>query len=845
MRKVLIFFLLTFLYAYGEKLKIVSDYPLPYNNIQEIYNKTKDINLIIELLKKTDDFLKIYAKDNTLYLKRKLYVKDVKIHGNKSFWRREILAITGIVEGYSIDFNILHNIYTRLKKFYMDNGFPFAQITVKANIDKTGNIYIILDIYEGGEKEINDFLIYTSFPVSEQFKKEMINTLGVKKGDIFNLSAITIGLDKLQNFLYEKDYYDSFVNLVSFKPANKSKVDVILFVDLGMKYNIHFTGNRFFSQQQLKKVLTFAKNGFNYYQIVQSTENIENLYKKNGFLEVTVIPSYKEYFKENKTEIFFLIHEGERYKISNINIQTDIPEINNFLKKFHGKFYKKEKILNFLKQLREKYYREGYLNANYSLEEKINKTNKTVSLYLTFHKGKKFVIKDIQIKNFSYKPDIKLPIPYDPNKILALLDKTKSRLKDEGYFDGDAFLDVKIKPADGIIETVVIIDVKKGERYKQGITFIYGTRHLSPKMIINNLSKDKYYSKKEFDNELDFMYYTSLFDAINPYLKIDKKRKEVEKAYILHEDKRGSFQGSFGYNTEQKLKLSAAINLKNLFKYGFETSSYIEKNDLGWYYRFTFGNRLLPKRTGLFLSYIRNYEYHRIFDLETQGFELKVQRKPNKWVEQTISLQYMRNSLKNQNIYPDNFFQTLKLRLSFIDNHREPRVNPRHGYIITGALTKEFQDINYFKLYTTGRYYLSYAFLTWTQKLSFGHIFKKNEQLPPSERFFLGGVSSFRGFGYENVAGKKGQGGNTLLLINNEIRYPLFPSVNLFGFVFMDIGNVYEKFNQIGGTLRKTAGTGAYIPTPVGSFLIDIAFKLDRQPGEDLYRLEFSINTLF
>ncbi|WP_297454302.1 POTRA domain-containing protein [Persephonella sp.] len=845
MRKIFIFFLLTFLYAYGEGLKIVSDYPLPYNNLQEIYNKTKDINLIVELLKKTDDFLKIYVKGNTVYLKRKLYVKDVTIHGNRSFWRREILAITGLIEGSSIDPKILHNIYIRLKKFYMDNGFPFAQVSVKADIDEEGNVYITLDIDEGGEKDINSFRIYTSVPVSEEFKKKMIKAIGIEKGDMFNLSAITAGLDRLQKFLYENDYYDSFVNLVNFRPSGRNKVDIILFADLGMKYNIHFSGNKFFNEKQLKKQLTFAQNGFNYYQIVQSTKNIENLYRENGFLDVMVIPSYKEYFEENRTDIFFSIYEGDRYKVAEIKINSDTEGLSNFFEKIKGQFYKKEKILDFLKQLKEKYYKEGYLNVHYSIKEQVKKENKTVLLNITFNKGKKFVIKSIQVKNFSYKPRIKLPMPYDPHKILVLLDKVKSKLKDEGYFDGDAFLDVKMKPSDGFIESTVIINVKKGVRYKQGITFIYGTRHLYPKMLMNNLSHDEYYSKKDFDNELDFMYYTSLFDAINPYLRVDKKRKEVDKAYILHEDKRGSFQGSFGYNSEQKLKLTAALNLKNLFKYGFETSAYVERNDLGWYYRFTFGNRLLPKRTGLFLSYLKNYEYHSIFDLETQGFELKAQRKPNRWVEQTISLQYMRNKLKNQNIYPDDSFKTLKIMFAFTDDHKRPDTNPRQGYFLTGALTKEFRDINYFKIYTTGRYYLSYSFLTWTQKISFGHVFKKNNQLPPSERFFLGGVSSFRGFGYEDIAGKNGQGGNTLLLINNEVRYPIFPSFNLFGFTFVDVGNVYEDFDQIGSRFRKTAGTGVYMPTPVGSFLLDVAFKLDRKSGESLYRIEFSINTLF
>ncbi|HHG75454.1 MAG TPA: outer membrane protein assembly factor, partial [Persephonella sp.] len=163
-----------------------------------------------------------------------------------------------------------------------------------------------------------------------------------------------------------------------------------------------------------------------------------------------------------------------------------------------------------------------------------------------------------------------------------------------------------------------------------------------------------------------------------------------------------------------------------------------------------------------------------------------------------------------------------------------------------GLIEKEFKDIDFYKVYATGRYYKSFLFFTFTQKLSLGYIFKKIEKLPPSERFFLGGMSSLRGFSYEAVSGRYKEGGNSSVLLNSEIRYPLFPSYNLFGFSFIDAGNVYESFSQLKKLkVRKTAGTGVYIPTPVGSFLFDMAFKLDRRKGESLYRFEFSINTLF
>jgi len=842
---VLLFFVFVGFSAGQERLKIISNYPLPYNNIEEIYSKTGDIQRIVDFLKKTGDFKKVQFRDGKLYLERKLRLKKITISGNTSFWKREIIAITGLIEGYPVELRLLHNVYTRLKKFYLDNGFPFADVFVKAEVDRRGNLYVDIEIEEGKEGRIGKLIIKFSRAVDENLKKEVLRHSNIKKGMLFRLSDITADVDRIQQFLHTRGFYDAFVNVVSFRQEGEN-VDVVVYADLGMEYQIKFSGNNSFPDEELKKLLTFEQNGFNYYQLVQSTENIEKFYRGNGFLDAKVIPSFIEDFKNLRTEIFFTILEGFPYKLKKVILETDVQEVKRFFKGKENGIYKPAEIESFLENLADKLYREGYLNVSYSVKKQINREKKEVVLNVQFSKGPLYILKSLDIKGIKVDMDIDLPVEYDPLFLLNLLDKVRKKLKDEGFFEADAFLDVSFQKKDRIIYVKATIETKKGERYKNGIVLIYGTWHLIPVMIENNMSKDVFFSKQEFDNELDFLYYTNIFDAINPYLETNKEKKQVDRMYVLHEDKRGSFQGLIGYSSEQKLKLSSAIRLKNLFKYGFETSGYIEKTDRGFFYKLTFGNRLLPKRTGMFVSYLKNYQYHSIYDIEMYGYELNVSRKPNKWTKQQITALYLKNTLLNQTVYPRDSYTSAKLRFTVIDDHRKPRTNPQKGYYITGLVEREFKELHFFKVYVSGRYYLPFKFLTFTQKLTVGHVFKNLNDLPPSERFFLGGVSNFRGFGYEEVAGEDGTGGNSLLLINNEIRYPLFRSFNLYGFTFVDVGNVYGDLSDTGKlNLRKTSGTGIYIPTPVGSFLFDIAFKLDRKSGEEPYRFEFSINTLF
>jgi len=134
---ILIFLLNLISLSFGEIYQ--SNYPLPKNNIQEIYEKTKNIYKIKEYLEKTNDFEEITIKNNKLFLKKKPVVKRISVKGNKSFWKNEILAISGIIQNHSFDSKSFKNIVLRLKQFYLDNGYPFAKVYVYSEIDKLGN----------------------------------------------------------------------------------------------------------------------------------------------------------------------------------------------------------------------------------------------------------------------------------------------------------------------------------------------------------------------------------------------------------------------------------------------------------------------------------------------------------------------------------------------------------------------------------------------------------------------------------------------------------------------------------------------------------------------------------
>lgn len=120
--------------------------------------------------------------------------------------------------------------------------------------------------------------------------------------------------------------------------------------------------------------------------------------------------------------------------------------------------------------------------------------------------------------------------------------------------------------------------------------------------------------------------------------------------------------------------------------------------------------------------------------------------------------------------------------------------------------------------------------------------------VPTSERFYAGGSTTLRGFEQHALGpiGTNGKpiGGDALLVLNNELRFPLFNIVDGVGFV--DIGNVFQRTRDLSFTdLRRTAGVGLRLRTKWVLVRGDYGFVLGRRPGEPRGRFYFSIGQAF
>jgi outer membrane protein assembly factor BamA len=127
--------------------------------------------------------------------------------------------------------------------------------------------------------------------------------------------------------------------------------------------------------------------------------------------------------------------------------------------------------------------------------------------------------------------------------------------------------------------------------------------------------------------------------------------------------------------------------------------------------------------------------------------------------------------------------------------------------------------------------------------------------VPFSERYFLGGSASLRGWGRFQVSPLDPDGlpvgGRSMLELSTELRVPVRGPLG--AVLFVDGGNVWSSFGAADLKLRWDAGFGIRYRTPVGALRLDLGRQLtpidglvvNGEPSLRRWRLHFSLGHTF
>jgi translocation and assembly module TamA len=187
----------------------------------------------------------------------------------------------------------------------------------------------------------------------------------------------------------------------------------------------------------------------------------------------------------------------------------------------------------------------------------------------------------------------------------------------------------------------------------------------------------------------------------------------------------------------------------------------------------------------------------------------------------------------------DTTLDTTTIGGQYILDQLDDPFDPRSGYYLATDLswTSAYfgSDIDTVRTLTTGSLVTEpLPGWTWSQSLRLGAAKAlAGTNLDREMRFMAGGEASIRGFDRDSVGPyledddgliQVPLGGGALLILNEELRIPVWGQARLA--VFVDAGQVWESWSTVDGELAVGAGLGVRILTPIGPVWADVAWPV-------------------
>lgn len=243
----------------------------------------------------------------------------------------------------------------------------------------------------------------------------------------------------------------------------------------------------------------------------------------------------------------------------------------------------------------------------------------------------------------------------------------------------------------------------------------------------------------------------------------------------------------------------------------------------------------------------------------------QVQRNLDPRRTQTLILRYrLRRTVLSDLLIPDLVLpQDRDIRLStvsvsYLRDTRDKPLDAHRGIYQTldfGVTSTTLgASANFVKFLSQSAYYRPITTnLTWANNFRFGLAQElSSSRVPLSEEFFSGGSDTLRGFPIDGAGPQRPVvacgnqsdastcstisvpfGGDMLLVLNSELRFPIPLKEGLGGAVFYDGGNVYSKINLplLWEKYTNSVGIGFRYNTPVGPIRFDIGHLLNPIAG--------------
>ncbi|MDR4479986.1 MAG: outer membrane protein assembly factor BamA [Nitrospira sp.] len=662
---------------------------------------------------------------------------------------------------------------------------------------------------------------------------------------------------------------------------------------------IVFDGNQELSDDKLKEKITIKSQTFlDQQQAKESAEKIRLAYQEDGYYNCQVIPVIQA-VDEDRKRLTFFIKEGTKAKVRQINFegmravtkeemfkvtatrewipwyglltQLKVPSLLS-----DAGVLKREELGNDIERMREVYLNKGYLNVQISQPTlELSDDKKWFEISYSIVEGEPFIVQEVGFRGNTVFEDHELRegLNIKPGEIFqrAKIRGEITRITDLYGAKGYVFSDVvpNVTPDNTARTATIILNVKEGEMMRIREIHVTGNDKTRDNVVRRELRLDEQdvidtLALKRSFQRLNNLNFFETVEILPQQVDVDKVDLNVK----VKEKPTGQFSIGGGFSTLDKLVAIADITEGNLGGNGWLgriRGQLGQQRSLGLV---TFRNPYVnDSYNALQLDIYRSMTNYISYFESKSGASVTWSRWLSEYVNGSISLfaEQLKYSDPQAGLCPDliplicgqlGTQSSTGVRTSIFRDTRDYYLDPRTGWRFSlGAdyASPSLGGTNHFyKLYVD---VMKYTPLVYDTRFSVHVRYGQTEGLggrpiPLTERFFVGGINTMRGFVFGR-AGPVTPSGSLLgsakeLIFNNDFIFTISSEAKLNGVFFFDYGNGFNDNQPVKfSDLRAAAGFEARWISPFGPLRAAYGINLDPRPTERMGVFEFTIGSLF
>lgn len=817
---------------------------------------------------------------------------DITVKGNDNFSESGVLnaARLGPSSRVANTHESLKLIEGQISNYLKENGYTLNRVNASCTEGDTYCRSLNLDIVEGKLAKISQYnLEGDPLPSALVERIQVVAAIGSeatgqKLADIERSTVIAlrnegyIAARVTPSYSYDADTGTTALNIKS---------------ELRQPIAFTFSGNTVFNSEELLNSIDLfsRKRPFGNNTITLLMQNIKRMYHEAGYLFVRV---KQEEDRSNPERLNYLvsIDEGERAKVNSLNLvgndHISREEViasmiemgmEDQIADLEPSFAVPARLEALRDSITSAYHHKGYPQAEitYSINPLTN--SNLLNIVFLVVEGNAELSKIAEVSG--YPADLQPPTPPPGStslpRINIFTDKLLSSLRDEGYLDAaitiipnSDYTAVRLSVEPGVRTVVSAI------RYEGLVAIALETAEGSTKMKPNSpyRSADVSATKKE-------LLRTGLFSRVE-IIPEDGGFDSASEGVIIRVVERPlqTLELGVGANSEFGLHTFGETTNKSLFKDGRSLSMRVDTYfDQG---------QINPNGSGAISQGFTSLRYSdpKLFDSEhSLNEEVRYQRQELSTQEFNLDRllvgSYLFRQIRHdlamtaghslvfdnlQDVTPGAIISGLddgSVRLSFLSgvlkyDRRDDPLLPRSGYTFTlePKLASEAigSEGDFFSLIAKSTAIVPLFGAASRYSLGLGlsgaaaQPMGGEDQIPITQRYYLGGRTTVRGF-RENSLGPRGDdgaviGGDTLIAGKTQLQYLADESLSTH--IFFDFGNVFLRdyeFNPF--DLRTSVGVGFQYLSPIGPIGFDVGSPLDERSGEPSVRVHFSVGSSF